>query len=109
MLVDMGGHRMDYIKDSAVFRALDEPVRLRILERLAGGELCACDLLATLGISQPTLSHHMKVLTEAALVESRRKGIWVHYSIRPDATETLKGFVHELETSKVPGERACCG
>jgi len=102
---------MDHEKDSAVFRALGEPVRLRILERLAGGELCACDLLATLEISQPTLSHHMKVLTEAGLVESRRKGIWVHYSLCADG---VSGLMERLAALDGPGTATvesaiCCG
>jgi ArsR family transcriptional regulator len=99
---------MDYDKDSAIFRALGEPVRLRILERLVGGELCACDLLENLDVSQPTLSHHMKVLLDTGLVEGRRQGIWVHYSIRPDAVEDLKSLVSELMPSSVQAGRSCC-
>jgi ArsR family transcriptional regulator len=105
---------MDYEKDSAVFRALGEPVRLRILERLADGELCACDLLATLEISQSTLSHHMKVLTEAGLVDGRRKGVWVHYSLRAGGVADLLDRLASLEELKEgsagkPRAAACCG
>ena len=100
---------MDHEKDSALFRALGEPVRLLILERLAGGELCACDLLENLDISQPTLSHHMKVLLDTGLVEGRRQGILVHYSIRPEAVEDLKNVVSELAPASVQAGRSCCG
>ena len=99
---------MDHEKNSSLFRALGEPVRLRILERLTGGELCACDLLENLDISQPTLSHHMKVLLETGLVEGRRQGIWVHYSIRREAVEDLKSVVSELVPASIDTGKSCC-
>jgi ArsR family transcriptional regulator, arsenate/arsenite/antimonite-responsive transcriptional repressor len=101
---------MDLKQDSAVFRALGEPVRLRIVDRLAAGELCACDLLANLGISQPTLSHHMKVLTDAGLVDSRRMGVWVHYSLRAETVADLRRLLDVLGSpgaDPVAGS-ACC-
>jgi len=105
---------VDDEKDSAVFRALGESVRLKILARLAGGELCACDLLATLEISQSTLSHHMKVLTEAGLVDGRRKGVWVHYSLRAgglaDLLDRLASLDDPEEASAGKTRPAtCCG
>ncbi len=87
---------MDHEKESARFRALGEPVRLRIVRLLAGGELCACDLLANLEISQPTLSHHMKVLSDAGLVTGRREGLWVHYSLDAGTVAALSALVDDL-------------
>lgn len=66
---------------AAVFKALGDENRLRILLMLADGEKCACKLLEQMQISQPTLSHHMKILCEAGIVTGRREGKWMHYSI----------------------------
>jgi ArsR family transcriptional regulator len=67
-----------------VFRAFTDENRLRVLELLAKGEQCACVLLDDLRISQPTLSHHMKILCEAGIVTSRRVGKWNYYTINAD-------------------------
>lgn len=67
--------------------ALADPVRLRIVSMLLAdpdGETCGCDLEEPLGLSQPTISHHLKVLREAGLVEGERRGRWVHYRVRGD-------------------------
>ena len=71
-----------------VFKAFCDESRIKILRLLVGGEKCACVLLEELDISQPTLSHHMKILTESGIVVSRREGKWIHYSI--DNVEGLK-------------------
>lgn len=64
-----------------IYRALGDENRLRILSVLRGGEVCACKLLQALNISQPTLSHHMKILCDCGLVSGRREGKWTHYSL----------------------------
>jgi ArsR family transcriptional regulator len=74
----MKAARGDY---SRVFRAFSDENRVRVLELLCGGEQCACVLLDDLDISQPTLSHHMRILCESGLVKSRRVGRWHYYSI----------------------------
>ena len=66
---------------AGVFKALSDPNRLLIIEMLQNGELCACELLENLHISQSTLSHHMKTLCEAEIVNCRREGKWMHYSL----------------------------
>ena len=84
--------------DSAVvlaeaFKALADPVRLQLLNLIAtadGGEACACDLVEPVGKSQPTVSHHLKVLREAGLVESEKRGTWVWYSVVPSRLEDLR-------------------
>lgn len=67
-----------------VFKAISDPNRLKILKALKKGEICGCDLLKELAISQPTLSHHMKVLCDANIVKGRREGKWVYYSFNVD-------------------------
>jgi len=75
-----------------VFKALADPVRLRLLSLIgarADGEACVCDLVAPFDLTQPTISHHLKVLREAGLIESERRGTWVYYSVLPGALERL--------------------
>ena len=75
------------------FKALADPVRLRLLSIIAAapsGEVCACDLTAPVGKSQPTVSHHLKVLREAGLVTSRKHGTWVHYRAVPEQLSALR-------------------
>jgi ArsR family transcriptional regulator, arsenate/arsenite/antimonite-responsive transcriptional repressor len=73
-------------------KALSDPVRLRLLSVVAshaGGEACVCDLSAGIDLSQPTISHHLKVLRTAGLLESERRGSWVYYRIIGDALQQL--------------------
>jgi len=74
----------DYIR---VFRAFTDENRVRILELLCQGEQCACILLHDLKISQPTLSHHMKILCDSGIVKSRREGKWSYYAINTEGCE----------------------
>ena len=74
------------------FRALADPTRVGIVNRLAGvDEACVCDLTAAFALSQPTISHHLKILREAGLVESERRGTWAWYRLVPGAIEELSG------------------
>jgi ArsR family transcriptional regulator len=78
------------------FKALGDPVRLRLLSIIASaptGEVCACDLTEPVGKSQPTVSHHLKILREAGLVTSRKHGTWVHYRAVPDQMQALQGVL----------------
>jgi ArsR family transcriptional regulator len=75
------------------FKALADPVRLQLLNLIAtadGGEACACDLVEPVGKSQPTVSHHLKVLREAGLVEGEKRGTWIWYSVVPSRLEDLR-------------------
>jgi ArsR family transcriptional regulator len=76
---------------AARFKALADPSRVAIVNRLAGAEeVCVCDLIGTLGLAQPTVSHHLKVLREAGLVEvARKRGTWVYYRLVPEAVDQL--------------------
>jgi ArsR family transcriptional regulator len=75
-----------------VFTALSDPTRVSIVNRLASGEeCCVCDLTGAFALSQPTISHHLRVLREAGLVEAERRGTWVYYRLVPEAIERLRG------------------
>jgi ArsR family transcriptional regulator, arsenate/arsenite/antimonite-responsive transcriptional repressor len=74
-----------------LFKALADPARVRIVNVLAtsGGPVCICDLIEPLGLSQPTVSHHMKKLSDAGLVSREQRGRWAYFSLRRDTIETL--------------------
>ncbi|GAB2693406.1 ArsR/SmtB family transcription factor [Nocardia thraciensis] len=75
-----------------MFKALADPVRLRVLSLIAaraGGEVCVCELTPAFELSQPTISHHLKVLREAGLIDSQRRGTWVYYWVIPEALQRL--------------------
>jgi ArsR family transcriptional regulator len=75
---------------AARFRALADPTRVAIVNRLAqAAETCVCDLTAAFDLSQPTISHHLKVLRDAGLVESTRRGTWAYYRVVPGALSAL--------------------
>ncbi len=77
---------------AAMFKALGDPVRLRLLSLIAsheGGEACVCDLAGPFDVSQPTISHHLKVLREAGLIDCERRGTWVYYWVLPAALDRL--------------------
>lgn len=73
-----------------MFKALGDPIRLRLAAMIASGsEVCVCELTPAFEVSGPTISHHLKVLREAGLVDAERRGTWVYYRIRPDAVAEL--------------------
>lgn len=74
------------------FRALADSTRVAIVHRLSGAdELCVCDLNAAFDLSQPTISHHLRILREAGLVEASRRGTWSYYRLVPEAIDALRG------------------
>jgi ArsR family transcriptional regulator, arsenate/arsenite/antimonite-responsive transcriptional repressor len=81
------------------FRALADPTRLRIVERLRDGEECVCNLTGPLGTRQSLLSFHLRTLKEAGLIHDRKQGRWVYYSLNHDALDEM---VETLETLKKP-------
>lgn len=83
-----------------IFKALSDANRLQIVDMLSCGELCACRLLEHFRITQPTLSHHMKVLTDCGLVTARKDGVWTHYSINPEKAEEFQAYVRRLLSDK---------
>ncbi len=81
--------RVGYREDVKMIKALADENRLAVLESLQNGEKCACVLLEELNITQPTLSHHMKILCDSGLVEYRKDGKWMHYSISKEGSEKM--------------------
>ena len=85
--------------DTRLVQAAADPIRMAILRTLADlGETCACDL-AQPGISQPTLSHHLRVLRESGWVTGERRGTWIWYTIRPDAVRRFQHIAIRLDGS----------
>jgi ArsR family transcriptional regulator len=81
---------------AATFKALADPTRVAIVNRLGSArEVCVCDLTAAFALSQPTISHHLRVLREAGLVESEGRGTWAYYRLVPEAIERLRGVFAE--------------
>jgi ArsR family transcriptional regulator len=79
-----------------VFKALGDPVRLRLLSLIGahqGGEVCVCDLTSAFDLTQPTISHHLKVLREAGIITNERRGTWVYYRLMPAALERMASLL----------------
>ncbi|WP_351236818.1 metalloregulator ArsR/SmtB family transcription factor [Streptomyces sp. NPDC002133] len=79
------------VRTAAMFKALGDPVRLRLFSLVAaheGGEACVCDI-SDVGVSQPTVSHHLKKLKEAGLLTSERRGTWVYYRVEPSVPAAM--------------------
>jgi ArsR family transcriptional regulator, arsenate/arsenite/antimonite-responsive transcriptional repressor len=79
-----------------LLKAIADPVRLRLMSLVAahsGGEACVCDLNDAFDLSQPTISHHLKVLHEAGLLEREKRGVWAYYRIRPEALASLAALM----------------
>jgi ArsR family transcriptional regulator, arsenate/arsenite/antimonite-responsive transcriptional repressor len=86
----------DAVALALAFTALADPVRLRLLNLIATaptGEACACDLVDPVGKSQPTVSHHLKILVDAQLVTREKRGVWAWYRARPDKLHELRTFL----------------
>ncbi|MDA0252593.1 MAG: metalloregulator ArsR/SmtB family transcription factor [Actinomycetota bacterium] len=87
---------------AATFKALSDPVRLRLLSSVAshaGGEACVCDISAGVEVSQPTVSHHLKVLRDAGLLTSQRRASWVYYAVVPEALDALSALLSAVAAS----------
>ncbi|WP_434512067.1 ArsR/SmtB family transcription factor [Desulfitobacterium sp. AusDCA] len=89
-----------YEATAKIFKAFSDQNRLMIIEKLRCGERCACEILEDLNIGQSTLSHHMKILCESNLVECRRNGKWMHYSLNKEGCDTAKKLLHVITKEK---------
>lgn len=78
---------MDERKTALIFKAFCDENRIRIIKMLRSGEKCACKLLEELNVTQPTLSHHMKILCDSGIVVGRKEGKWTHYSISTEGAD----------------------
>lgn len=91
---------------AAVFKALGDPVRLRLLSMIAsraGGDVCVCELTPAFALSQPTISHHLKLLRQAKLIDCERRGTWVYYWLVPDTMDTAAALLTGLMGDRPAG------
>src|SRR3990170_7993823 len=91
----------DAARIAPLLKALADPVRLRLLSLVAsyaGQEACVCDLNDAFDLSQPTISHHLKVLHEAGLVDRTKRGVWVYYQIKPEALASISTLLGGVTT-----------
>jgi ArsR family transcriptional regulator len=98
-----------HLENSQVFKAFCDENRLQILKLLRSGEKCACVLLEKLDIGQSTLSHHMKILVQSGIVDSRNEGKWIYYSISEQGAQSAKDLLDKLTAVKSVkrGSRKC--
>ena len=100
---------MDERRTALVFKAFCDENRSRILNLLCGGEKCACRLLEELSISQPTLSHHMKILCDSGIVLGRKEGKWMHYRISMEGVQLAREYLDGLTVAQnLDEEKPCC-
>lgn len=95
---------MDIRNIALICRALGDSNRLQIIQMLSDGEKCGCKLLEAFDITQPTLSHHMKILCDCGLVRDRKEGKWHHYSLNCETLGEFKKYIENLSCVK---ERGC--
>ncbi len=87
--------REEAVRMASVAKALADPVRVQLVDvlRKHAGKVCVCELVPLFDLSQPTVSHHLKVLREAGIVGSERQGLWAYYYVIPDALEELSAWL----------------
>ena len=91
-----------------IFKALSDENRILILKQLQSGEKCGCELLETLKITQPTLSHHMRILCGCGVVKGRREGKWMYYSVDCDGVKTVRTLMQGvLSAENIPDDCRC--
>ena len=94
---------MNTMDVAVICKVLGDSNRLQIVQMLSDGEKCGCKLLEAFEITQPTLSHHMKILCECGLVNDRKEGKWHHYSLNCDTMQGFKQFIEKLSCVKEGG------
>ena len=100
---------MDEQRTALLFKAFCDENRIRILKLLGGGEKCACRLLEEMSISQPTLSHHMKILCDSGIVVGHKEGKWMHYRICPKGVQIAQDYLSGLTAADPTCEsKSCC-
>lgn len=99
---------MDAKETALIFKAFCDENRIRILQSLLTGEKCACRLLEEIQVTQPTLSHHMKILCDSGVVCGRKEGKWMHYSISEKGADYAIRCLQELTKATAAEEKPCC-
>ena len=95
--------QIDYEKYARIFKVMSDPKRLKIIDMLSEGELCACKILEEFHITQPTLSHDMKLMCDLGIVKARKEGEWMQYSLDIDVMNEVYKTVGHL---MIPGDYA---
>ncbi|GLY16747.1 metalloregulator ArsR/SmtB family transcription factor [Kineosporia rhizophila] len=96
-------------KLATLLKALAEPTRLQLLSLVAaheGGEACVCDLTAPVGLSQPTVSHHLKILVDAGLLTREKRGVWAYYTLVPERLTQITAALGDFTTPQAPTPQA---
>lgn len=99
---------MDTKRTATIFKAFCDENRIKILQMLQTGEKCACKLLDEMNITQPTLSHHMKILCDSGIVDGRKEGKWMYYSISKTGVKVARQYLDLLINSDSTGSASCC-
>lgn len=94
---------------SEAFKALGDPTRLEIVKLLVGKEMCVCDIINSFQVSQPTISHHLRVLKQAELVKDKKDGKWIYYSLNCDTFTALEKFFGSYRTGRTVARVHTCG
>ncbi|MBC8530807.1 ArsR/SmtB family transcription factor [Gehongia tenuis] len=101
---------LDEKQTAIIFKAFCDENRIKILQLLKTGEKCACKLLEEINVTQPTLSHHMKILCDSGVVTGRKEGKWTHYSISPEGAAYAMNCLLELTRIELQDNKlSCCG
>lgn len=100
--------RIDEKRTADIFKALCDENRVKILKMLRSGEKCACVILEDMNITQPTLSHHMKILCDSGLVKGRKEGKWTHYFIDEKGVKKAEMLLEELTAVSPDKNEKCC-
>lgn len=89
-----------YAEYAPVFKALSDETRLKIIDMLSCGEMCACHILEEFSISQSTLSYHMKILSDSGIVNARRDGAWMRYTLNKERIDEVLDFITHITNEK---------
>lgn len=92
--------KQKYVEKAEIFKVLSDSNRLQIIDMLSCGEMCVCKILEKLDITQPTLSHHLKVLSDYGIVTSRKEANWIHYKLNDEKLEELAKFLQFISKDK---------
>lgn len=92
--------KQKYVEKAEIFKVLSDSNRLQIIDMLSCGEMCACKILEKFDITQPTLSHHLKVLADSGLVTSRKEANWIHYKLNDKKMKEITEFLQFISNDK---------
>lgn len=101
---------IDTARAAALFHALADPIRVKVVTLLLGGERCVCELMDDLGLAQSRLSWHLKTLSDAGFITGRREGRWIYYSLSADVMAETRDVLDAMKVTKrsLPTRSVCC-